>query len=170
MNVDVIRTKFAYHYGRFREIWESIETLTDAQFVQEIPYSLGSVRNHMVHVIDDDKSWIAFLEQKERPTLLKPEDFPTRATVRAIYDKTESYTLNFVQNLDEMLLNKTYHWHPPVVPTPQRIIGWQVLHHMVNHGTDHRAQILRALHDLGAPTFDQDLMAYLWQSGKTLNQ
>jgi hypothetical protein len=33
---------------------------------------------------------------------------------------------------------------------------------MVNHGTDHRAQILRVLHDFDAPTFDQDLIIHLW--------
>jgi hypothetical protein len=32
---------------------------------------------------------------------------------------------------------------------------------MVNHGTDHRAQVLRILTDFGAPAFDQDLMVWL---------
>jgi uncharacterized damage-inducible protein DinB len=34
--------------------------------------------------------------------------------------------------------------------------------HVVNHGTDHRAQVLRILYELGAPTFEQDIMEYLW--------
>jgi uncharacterized damage-inducible protein DinB len=37
---------------------------------------------------------------------------------------------------------------------------WQTLLHLVNHGTDHRAQVLRVLHDLKADTFDQDLVYY----------
>jgi uncharacterized damage-inducible protein DinB len=28
--------------------------------------------------------------------------------------------------------------------------------------TDHRAQMLRTLHDFGAPTFEQDMIFYLW--------
>jgi uncharacterized damage-inducible protein DinB len=40
--------------------------------------------------------------------------------------------------------------------------AWHVLAHLVNHGTDHRAQVLRVLHDFGAPTFDQDLVMHLW--------
>jgi uncharacterized damage-inducible protein DinB len=43
--------------------------------------------------------------------------------------------------------------------------AWQVFAHVANHGTDHRAQILRLLHDLGAPTFSQDFMIYLWERG-----
>jgi hypothetical protein len=39
---------------------------------------------------------------------------------------------------------------------------WGVLVHLVNHGTDHCAQILRTLYDFGAPTFDHDLIFHLW--------
>ena len=35
---------------------------------------------------------------------------------------------------------------------------WQVLVHVVNHGTDHRAQILRILHELGVKTQSQDFI------------
>lgn len=167
MNVKAIQTMFDYHFGRQREVWASIMTLSDEQFVQEIPYSWGSVRNHMVHLVDDDAHWIAFVEGRDRPLVLRPEGLATRAAVRRKYDAIEAYVLNFVQHLDESALQREYTWNPPLAPGPQRITAWQILLHMVNHGTDHRAQILRALHDLGAPTFDQDLMSYLWQTGKT---
>jgi uncharacterized damage-inducible protein DinB len=38
---------------------------------------------------------------------------------------------------------------------------WQTLLHLVNHGTDHRAQVLRALHGFDAPTFDQDFVFHV---------
>jgi uncharacterized damage-inducible protein DinB len=38
------------------------------------------------------------------------------------------------------------------------------LAHVVNHGTDHRGQILATLHGLGAPTVEQDMMFFLWES------
>ena len=37
---------------------------------------------------------------------------------------------------------------------------WQVLLHVVNHGTDHRAQLLRLLNDLGVQTEYQDYVFY----------
>lgn len=36
-----------------------------------------------------------------------------------------------------------------------------VLPHMLNHGTDHRSKILRALKEVGAPPFDQDFILWL---------
>jgi hypothetical protein len=48
--------------------------------------------------------------------------------------------------------------------TPVGMMGpaWQVQLHLGNQGTDHRAQVLRLLHDYGAPTFDQDFILFQW--------
>jgi uncharacterized damage-inducible protein DinB len=42
------------------------------------------------------------------------------------------------------------------------LIVWQVLLHVVNHGTDHRAQLLRLLNDLGVKTTSQDYIFYVY--------
>ena len=42
------------------------------------------------------------------------------------------------------------------------LILWQVLLHVVNHGTDHRAQLLRWLNDLGVNTEYQDYIFYVY--------
>ena len=52
---------------------------------------------------------------------------------------------------------------PHRYPEPKQTTRREVLIHVVNHGTDHRAQILARLHELGAPTLEQDLMLYLWE-------
>jgi uncharacterized damage-inducible protein DinB len=46
----------------------------------------------------------------------------------------------------------------------QELTVWQVLLHVVNHGTDHRAQVLRILHDFGAPTTAQDYIFYVYDN------
>ena len=38
---------------------------------------------------------------------------------------------------------------------------WQVLFHVLNHGTDHRAQLLAMVAQFEAPTFDQDYALYV---------
>jgi uncharacterized damage-inducible protein DinB len=44
------------------------------------------------------------------------------------------------------------------------LILWQVLLHVVNHGTDHRAQVLRFLNDLGVETTSQDYKFYVYDN------
>jgi uncharacterized damage-inducible protein DinB len=41
-----------------------------------------------------------------------------------------------------------------------------VLLHVVNHGTDHRAQLLRTLNDLGLDTTAQDYIFYCYETQK----
>ncbi len=66
--------------------------------------------------------------------------------------------LDYVRTLDEAKALGT----PPGLYGP----AWQVLLHLGNHGTDHRAQVLRALQAFGAPTFDQDFILYQWFRNK----
>ena len=61
---------------------------------------------------------------------------------------------------DEMLFAK-----PITEPEEDKdLVVWQVLLHVVNHGTDHRAQILRLLNDLGVKTTAQDYIFYVYEN------
>jgi uncharacterized damage-inducible protein DinB len=153
-----IMTLFEYNYALYGRLWDSISQLTNEQFIEEIDYAHGSIRNQMVHVITVDTRWRRGLQgdANARSFNYDPNNHPTRASVRALWDDNAQAMQAYVADLDEAVLDHA----PPGMPGPL----WQVLLHLVNHGTDHRAQILRQLHDLGAPTFDQDLIIHLWMS------
>ncbi len=57
---------------------------------------------------------------------------------------------------DEML-----HDQPFLESDGDEIWLWQILIHVVNHGTDHRAQLLALLHQVGAKTFPQDYAFFI---------
>jgi uncharacterized damage-inducible protein DinB len=154
-----IQTLIEYNYALYDRLWESIMHLSDEQFGQEVAYSHGSVRNQMVHVATVDTRWRRGLQgdPDARYLTFDPAGYPTRTAVRTLWDESAQAMLNYVSGLDEAALEATV----PGLNKP----AWQILAHVANHGTDHRAQILRLLHDLGAPTFDQDLIIYLWERG-----
>jgi uncharacterized damage-inducible protein DinB len=58
---------------------------------------------------------------------------------------------------DDMLFEK-----PFAEGEDKDLILWQVLLHVVTHGTDHRAQLLRLLNDLGVKTEYQDYIFYVY--------
>jgi uncharacterized damage-inducible protein DinB len=67
---------------------------------------------------------------------------------------------DYLDNLeDDMLSDK-----PFVDDEDKDLIVWQVLLHVVNHGTDHRAQLLRSLNDLGLKTTSQDFIFYVYDN------
>ena len=163
MDRHVIKTLFDYHYGMFDDIWASVAQLSVAQFVEESDYSLGSVRNHLVHCMNVDDRWVARIQELTPPDVLDEYAFPDQASVRAEWDLIRERVLAFVSGLTDSQLEE---FVPIVIsgrfteprPTNRR----EILLHMVNHGTDHRAQVLARLHELGAPTLEQDLILYVW--------
>jgi uncharacterized damage-inducible protein DinB len=157
MKFELIETFVKYHLEMTRRVWESIDQVTDEQFLSEDAYSRGSIRNLMVHLANTDSNWLAGLKnipESQDPPRRKYEDYPDRVTVRTFWEETAKDLAEYVEKLTEAELIE----YPVDIPSPR----WQVLLHMINHGTDHRSTVLQRLHEFGAPTFDQDLIFWLW--------
>lgn len=165
MNSQTVKTIFDYHYGMFEGVWACAEQLTSAQFVADNGYSLGSVRNHLVHCMNVDDRWLARLQETTLPAILDEATFPDLGSIRPEWDAVRERVLAYVTSLTQAELEATISVaFPGQYAEPQRARRWEVLLHMVNHGTDHRAQILARLHELGAKTVEQDLVLYLWET------
>jgi uncharacterized damage-inducible protein DinB len=157
-SIKIVRTLIDYHLALTRKVWESIDQITEAQFLQEDGYSRGSVRNLMVHLASTDRRWLAGLRNLPEVGNLDPGACPDRASARRLFDEVAVDLAGFVAGLDLAALDQ----HPADIPSPR----WAVLIHLVNHGTDHRATVLQKLHEFGAPTFGQDLILWLWDQDK----
>jgi uncharacterized damage-inducible protein DinB len=141
-------------------MWDSyILPLSYAQFTRDVDYSHGSVRDQIVHLIGADEVWFCELRGVIPSEPLPPADFDDREIIRAHWDSIERSMRDYLAGLrDDMLFDK-----PIEEPEEdQALIVWQVLLHVVNHGTDHRAQILRILHDFGIKTTSQDYIFYVF--------
>lgn len=162
MTIDYFRTLWDYNYSLHRRVWECIAHLTDAQFIEEVDYSIGSIRNHYVHLAGVDSRWLARLQGAPVPEGLKYGDFPTREATRVRWEQVAADMLSYINNLSEAKLDEVVHYDMPQRGGQKSNLRWQILMHVANHGTDHRAQVLPILHRLGAPTLEQDLIIHLW--------
>ena len=157
MELELIQTLLKYHLDMSRRVWDSIDQITEEQFLADDAYSRGSIRNLMVHLANTDSNWLAGLKnipESEDPPRREYEDYPDRASVRAFWEATAKDVAEYLETLTEPALEE----NPVDIPSPR----WQVLLHIINHGTDHRSTVLQRLHEFGAPTFDQDLIYWLW--------
>jgi uncharacterized damage-inducible protein DinB len=160
MNADAFRHFYAYHFAQNRTIWDAyITPLSQEQFTRGVTYSHGSVRDQVLHLIEADAVWFSQLRGAPILKPLGPFDVDDRAAIRARWDAVEQRMREYLATLqDEMLCTKPFPDHPE----DKDLILWQVLVHVVNHGTDHRAQILRVLNDLGVATTSQDYVFYAY--------
>ncbi len=160
MNADAFRHFYDYHFSENRNIWDNyVAQLPHEQFAQPAGYSHGSVRDQIVHLMSVDEAWFSELRAAEPSEPLPPADFDDRDIIRARWDNVEQGMRNYLAELrDDMLFDK-----PIEEPDEDKgLILWQVLLHVVNHGTDHRAQLLRLLNDLGVETTAQDYIFYVY--------
>jgi uncharacterized damage-inducible protein DinB len=149
VNAEGFRRLFDYHVQQNQRLWtHTIVPMTDAQFTQPVDYSVGSVRNQVVHLLNVDERWFCGLRGVEPPGFLNPAHFPTREKVRMKWDQVERDMRFWLARLTDAELRL------PFETTPMRV--WEVLFHVLNHGTDHRAQTLALAAQLGLPTFAQD--------------
>lgn len=162
MNADAFRHFYNYHFAENRKVWEHVASLTFEQFTQPIGYSRGSVREQVVHLLDAEDVWFSELRGVV-PAEPLPEtvDVDNRDVIRAHWDMVEGNIRAYLAGLqDEMLFSK-----PITEPEEDKnLIVWQVLLHVANHATDHRAQLLRMLHDLGVDTTSQDYIFYVYDN------
>jgi len=150
----MLQAFFGFNQAMNERLWTIVmEHLTDAQFAQEDGYSRGSIRNQIVHMAEAQYYWLRGLLDVPGLPELNPEDYPTRETARTVCQQADQKILTIVGGLSEADLERIPDgWSQPV---------WAGLLQNANHSTDHRAQILRALHDLGTPTFEQSFVDYM---------
>ena len=159
MNAQAFRHFYDYHFAENRTIWDRyVSQLSHQQFTQDVDYSHGSVRDQIVHLISADDTWFSGLRGVAIPEPLDPGDFHDRESIRVYWDDVEQTMRDYLAALrDEMLFEK-----PFAEGEDKELLLWQVLLHVANHGTDHRAQILRLLNDMGVKTTSQDYIFYVF--------
>jgi uncharacterized damage-inducible protein DinB len=156
MELELFRTLISYHVDMTRHVLNSINHLSEEQFLADDSYSRGSIRNLMVHLASTDRRWLAGLNNLPDVGHLKFEDFQTKKGTQEAFEQI----LKDLAEYSNALSNDELMQSANNIPNPR----WAVLLHLINHGTDHRATVLQKLTEYGAPTFDQDFILWLWSS------
>jgi uncharacterized damage-inducible protein DinB len=147
ITADDIRSMYEHYFAINRRIWdECVMALTDDQYQQALTYSVGSIRNQCVHLMNVDERWFSGLHGEQVPDWYGADVYNNRDELRAKWDAVETLMRDYLNCLTDADLQADF----------RTFKVWQVLIHVFNHGTDHRAQMLAMLHPFGVPTFAQD--------------
>jgi uncharacterized damage-inducible protein DinB len=162
MKPNEIKTLFDYNFWAFEQVWECISQLSDEQFIKEIDYSTGSIRNIVVHMMSANIRWVSRLQSKTPQLHLALEDFDTLAKTKAKWDELRQEFLDYLYSLDQEQLDAAANWEIPARGWKLDNHRWEILLHVANHATDHRSQILAILHHhFHVKTVEQDMIIYL---------
>lgn len=158
-SLEYIRLIWDYNYWAHHKLWDSMMTISEADFVREVDYGIGSLHRHMVHTMWAEALWLRRIHDEERINWTI-DDHPTREAVIEHWKVVEGNYLNYIAELSEGELNREIYVYSQSADKTYIHMIHDILIHVVNHGTDHRAQMLRLIGDYGGDTFPQDMAYY----------
>jgi uncharacterized damage-inducible protein DinB len=162
VNREDITLLFDYNYWANSRILDAAGGLTDEQYVTVVPgLSHGSIRATLVHALAAEQIWRRrCLEGISPTTLLKEADCSTLEWLRALWTEEEAAMRAGLARLTDEALAARLAYRTTGGRAMEDTL-WQLLAHLVNHGTQHRAEAAVALTAFGQSPGDVDLIVYL---------
>lgn len=161
MNKADILTLYEYN------AWANVRVLTAAaqvspeQFTAPAGLSHSSVRGALAHVLAAEIVWRRRCQEGVSPPALPGEaDFPTLESLRIRWADEEQAMRVYLAGLTDDLINAPVHY-TTTKGVPQATILWQILAHVVNHGTQFRGEAAVALSQFGHSPGDLDFIYFI---------
>ena len=156
-----IQLLYAYNTWANRKIMAASAGVTPEEFSTPIGYSWGSLQAILVHNLTAELVWRTRLQGGDaNSAFLEARDFATPAALIERWSVEAGLMDEFLDGLQEADLQKTIHYKNRRGQAFEQVC-WQILVHVVNHGTQHRSEAAQILTSLNRSPGDLDLIMFL---------
>jgi uncharacterized damage-inducible protein DinB len=164
MNLQDLQTLLDYNYWARDRMYEAFEALTSEQAARDLGGSFGSIHDTVTHLYSAEVVWYGRWHG-ESPALLTGASFSDLAVIRRAWVDHEQKMRTFVAGLGDAGVERVFEFK---MFSGQATAApfWQMLQHVVNHGSYHRGQITNKLRQLCAqPPKSLDMIAFYRAQG-----
>jgi uncharacterized damage-inducible protein DinB len=155
-----LQTLLDFHYWARDRVLDAAEALTPEQYTQDMGSSFKSVRDTLVHILSSEWAWHQRWMGMSVTAMLSAEQYPDVASLRAAWREQEGKTRAFLDGVGADNIDRVFAYTTLAGQAMQSTF-WQMLQHLVNHGSYHRGQITTMLRQLGAqPAKSVDLITF----------
>lgn len=157
---------FEYNYWAARLILRAADGLSSEQFTAPARLSFGSLRGTLVHILSTERIWRLRCQAGISPTtMLQEADYADLAAFRLAVEAEERDMRAYLATLSDDDLQRTVRY-TNTRGFPYENVLWQILAHVVNHGTQFRSEAGVALTEMGHSPGDVDLIFFMRQGGQ----
>jgi len=157
---DVLQTLVEYHYWARDRLRPAVESLTQEQLRRPLGNSFPSVFDTVVHLCGADWIWRSRWEGVSPMALPSPETYDSLDKVYAAWADEERRIRAIVARLGSDGITEPIEyqgWDGRRQAQP----FWQMLQHLVNHGSYHRGQVTTMMRQMNVcPPKSMDLIAF----------
>jgi len=157
---DVARTHLAYTEWATARVIAAARELAPEELVRDFGTEDRSVLGTLTHVFGADRVWLARIQGKTQEWPREYDLEGLQADWSAVHRRWQEWASALSESaIAERISYHDLKGHPWVSPV------WQIVLHVVNHGTHHRGQIAGFLRALGKTPPPLDLIAFYRQGG-----
>ena len=160
MNQQDILTLYRYNQWANAKILGVTVKVTAEQFLAGASYPHGGLRGTLTHILFAEWIWRNRWEGTSPTVRFKPEEFPTFDSLQTRWQQEEEKLMRVIETVTDEALNNPLHYKN-TKGVPQQSILWHSMAHVVNHGTQHRAEAAAMLTDFGFSPGDVDMIYFL---------
>ena len=150
-----LRTLVAYNQWANEKILSAIDGMPAEELARPVDAYIGSLARNLQHILLATRVWLARWKGETPPKL----DNPITASWRDVYATTHAEFRQFVEPLTDADADRVVHYQDSK-GNPFQMPLAQLITHVVNHGTHHRAETGMLLERLGRSPSDMDYVYY----------
>ncbi len=163
MRIDNLRVLYDYNYWARDQILEAVKGLNHDQLHSPSTMSFGSLFGTLRHILNAEWVWRLRTQEGRSPRAMELEEHvDTLGALHQAWLYEEKQMYAFLAELADDGLDKIIHYQN-MSGHPLESTLWHILVHVVNHGTQHRAEVALRLAELGCLPGNIDLIIFLRQ-------
>lgn len=155
-----LKSLISYNSWANQQVWNCVQKLSDAQFNQAHDYSTGSVYEQVFHLMSTDYWTLKMIDGTATDDAPKKENYTTREAIWTRWQEIDAAIHKWLDHARDDDLNGEIGFQE----TDDLFIAgsraeWLAV--VENHTTNHRAQILALIHQLGGDTCEMGLYFFM---------
>jgi uncharacterized damage-inducible protein DinB len=158
------RSLIGYNEWANQKVLDAAAALSDEEFGRGVSGSHESVRRTLVHMARVQAWWLSVLNGKPEASSPPDESIPFEE-VRQWFGRSHDDLKTYAAGLTAERLDAEVSAYHPQEQKEYRWPSWELLSHLVNHGSHHRAEAGIMLASLGHTPGDLDFIYYVVQRG-----
>ncbi len=161
MNLSDLQLLYQFNYWARDRILENVAKLSLDQFLQDHHYAHGSIRSTLVHTLSAEWLWRVRCQEHLSPDhFLAADDFPTPDSLIQAWLQEQAKMQAYFGTLASEDLDQVIRYQRTGGEIQENIL-WQVLTHVVIHGTEHRGIVASQVTAFGHSPGDIDFIHFL---------
>jgi uncharacterized damage-inducible protein DinB len=163
VGIEYFRLLFDYAYWARDRLLAAASHVDAAEYVAPRELDYGSLRGTLLHVLAGEIIWRNRVQDVSPRQLLSEAEVPTFGLLMEIWQAEDARMRSLLAGLADEDLGREIHYYSTLADREYTQPVWQLLAHLVNHGTQHRAEAALVLTRLGHSPGDLDFIVYLRQ-------